>query len=560
MSQTRVIKIKSGVLTQTDETNDAVRFHSSGLGVNPDIADGYSLSINNSSGTPSTLSTGVVIYSNSGVFKVKQGDGSVVGGFAAGGDLSGTATSQTVIKIQGFSVNSVTPLNNQVLTYDATDGYWKPDYQEFPILTENGTNTGQITVADKYYSLGDGLTLGTDGAFTPSKQFDFVTLLAKQTLDIANSSGGSTFIVDGYNDVVVINGHNLALSSSDPAGTPGAITYGGGQGVIFMSDATTIPSTNPTAGFVLYSDTSNHHPTVRLTDGSVVDLTNPSSSTGPVIFDGGTTSKNLRSNRPSHQSPIDNTKNGIVNLSSDTDSTAGATGNYSTIIGGDQNVVSDAYSSVLGGFQNLITGQYSVAGGHNNNISSGKAFAVGENNIVSGNYAGALGQNAQVPGDYGFGHGVQAFATRAGQYAHGRNDGLQSAGMQYCRQILFNKTFGAGPLSAHLFDVNGNEFDLTNYTNGSDAIYYSMNVRVLMSDNTTSGKTATFVHDLLIDGANSNILIDNEVLAIYSAGASSWTTDITISGTNLRITCASDAGTATVNNIATISWTELGVS
>src|ERR1035441_1028566 len=45
-----------------------------------------------------------------------------VGNFTAGGDLSGSSTSQTVIGIQGRAVSSTAPSTNQVLTWNGS--FW----------------------------------------------------------------------------------------------------------------------------------------------------------------------------------------------------------------------------------------------------------------------------------------------------------------------------------------------------------------------------------------------------------------------------------------------------
>lgn len=111
MAQVRLLKITSGVFTQSSQT-DSIQMYSIGLGVSPNTIDGYSLSIQNSN-IPTTLGTGVVIYSSSGVFSVKQSDGSIVGGFLAGGDLSGSATNQTLVSISGSNPIQIAPSNLQ---------------------------------------------------------------------------------------------------------------------------------------------------------------------------------------------------------------------------------------------------------------------------------------------------------------------------------------------------------------------------------------------------------------------------------------------------------------
>lgn len=98
-----------------------------------------------------------------------------------------------------------------------------------------------------------------------------------------------------------------------------------------------------------------------------------------VIFDplNSSAATNLRSNRYSTQSPIDNTKIGIVNLGNDsTQSTTGVTSNYGTILGGDQNKVSGNHSAVVGGLQNSVTGTLGFIGAGSNNILSGNSSVI----------------------------------------------------------------------------------------------------------------------------------------------------------------------------------------
>lgn len=76
---------------------------------------------------------------------------------------------------------------------------------------------------------------------------------------------------------------NIYLDTGTPAGgsTYGnislfdqtGISYGGGEKVIYIHNDVTAPSSNPSAGFILYADRLNaSHPTVRLPSGTVIDL------------------------------------------------------------------------------------------------------------------------------------------------------------------------------------------------------------------------------------------------------------------------------------------------
>lgn len=136
------------------------------------------------------------------------------------------------------------------------------------------------------------------------------------------------------------------------------------------------------------------------------------------IHDGYST--NIRSNRLLSQSPIDNTKIGVVNFGSDSDlSSTGVTGNYSSILGGNLNQVTSNYSSVvdgymnsislgsdyssiLGGSNNLINSSVtnsSIIGGHKNTLNASRSLiGDGYNNSVSGTYGTILSGNSCVIG------------------------------------------------------------------------------------------------------------------------------------------------------------------
>lgn len=88
-----------------------------------------------------------------------------------------------------------------------------------------------------------------------------------------------------------------------------------------------------------------------------------------VVFDDSVPSAevNIRSNRSSNQSPINNTQSQITNLGSQdglVEPTAtGATAKGATIGGGNDNSATGLYSKVTGGAGNKASGQYSEAGG-----------------------------------------------------------------------------------------------------------------------------------------------------------------------------------------------------
>lgn len=122
----------------------------------------------------------------------------------------------------------------------------------------------------------------------------------------------------------------------------------------------------------------------RSDDGTVHQLTPPGGGAPQaVIFDDAIPANrvNIRSDRASNQSPIDNTKVGITNLGSATGLAAGATANYTTISGGDNHSVAAEASVVAGGVDHSITDPL----GYANTIAGGDTCQ------IDANYAAAIG-------------------------------------------------------------------------------------------------------------------------------------------------------------------------
>ncbi len=108
-----------------------------------------------------------------------------------------------------------------------------------------------------------------------------------------------------------------------------------------------------------------------------------------VILDGYVSRSNLRSNKLL-QSPIDNTKVGIVNFGSrSVGVTAGAVNDYAAILSGDRHTVTSTYGVAVGGDSHIISGQYgAVLSGLSNTASGQYSFVLGgTSNVASQTYA-----------------------------------------------------------------------------------------------------------------------------------------------------------------------------
>jgi len=139
-----------------------------------------------------------------------------------------------------------------------------------------------------------------------------------------------------------------------------------------------VSSATPIDGYVLSYRSGTWHPT-RL----------------PVIFDPSYESQNIVANRPEDQSTIDNTKVGIVNLSSSNLGT-GVTGNYATSIGGYRNQITADYSIICGGLDNIASAEHAVIVGGLNNIASAIYSSV-----IGGASNSATEQYTTIGGGYG---------------------------------------------------------------------------------------------------------------------------------------------------------------
>lgn len=217
----------------------------------------------------------------------------------------------------------------------------------------------------------------------------------------------------------VIGLQNRPLSSDAPTDTPA------GDGYV-ISWNSILSQWEPQIGFYPFGDLTGNKVNQTIsniqgfpilmgtldstTDGYSLIWNNSNSRWEPqrlaVVFDplNDSNTSNIISNRYYIQSPIDNTKIGILNLSNDsTQLTVGATGDYSTILGGDQNTVISDYGVVVAGLQNNVNDSYGVVvGGYNNNINVGADsgfIGAGFNNTISNSNGSVLsGINNSVDG------------------------------------------------------------------------------------------------------------------------------------------------------------------
>lgn len=315
--------------------------------------------------------------------------------WTACGDLAGTAYCQTVIGIQGRPVSPVAPQTDAegdgyVLTWDAVDGYWKPEIG--------------------FYAAGD------------------------------------------------LAGNKLSQTLVNIQGNP-------------------IQASSPVDGEVLTWNSVAHW----------WEPQQPAVVFGPLDTP---TATNIKANRLTTQSPIDNTQTGIVNFGSrSTGATTGVTASYASILGGDQNQVSGTYSLVVGGSLHNISGSYSnVLGGTDHFISASRATIVGggANTIdLTGTYA--------------------SIVSGEGNTIHSVTDGYLFVGTGLGNTIQSTSKF------ASILNGNGNQvsgqYDII--LNGIDNII-SGNQSVVLSGNTNTVSS----NDSTAQGNNNTIFLNSNFVTV----------------------------------------------
>jgi len=244
---------------------------------------------------------------------------------------------------------------------------------------------------------------------------------------------GNAFITGGGGVLVALVNSSSArfnFDQSDVGGVTGTMSSAAGYWTRGPAFPVTDPNGNLTAtNGTLVSDESTGL-IWRNTDGATAwSIADTSTSVAvAVIFDDAVPADkvNIRSDRASNQSAIDNTKTQITNLGSQdglwNGAAVGATAQAATISGGDDNEATNDYATVAGGAGNSATGYASaVSGGYLNQATAeGACVPGGEENLASGEGSCALGVICQATDTYAFAQGVFSNATNSNAIAMGQ--------------------------------------------------------------------------------------------------------------------------------------------
>lgn len=336
---------------------------------------------------------------------------------------------------------------------------------------------------------------------------------------------------------------------------------GGFQVRADTTDRNSIPVLNRKEGMCvkLVSDNKIYTLTGGITNSNWVEYL----SKGSVSFDSGSTSENIRTNRSTSQSPIDNSKNGIINLGSKTGGgSTGATGDYTTISGGENNTASSTYSTVSGGIDNTASGLESTISGGSNNTASGNFSTVsgGNSNTASGDSCTVIGgaNNISV-GNNSVAMGFRSKPEKQAQFAQsGGNQSSDDGGGNQFTRVIYYCVSSSNATVDFVDGLGTTSYSLENNRN------YGLRVSVIASQ--ADGYQPEYkTFDLLISVNNTGVVAVADTTAspaatplvpTVSVGAGvymvGYTTSTNIFNLNFKGTAAVD-----VRATATIEATEL---
>lgn len=239
-----------------------------------------------------------------------------------------------------------------------------------------------------------------------------------------------------------------------------------------------------------------------------------------------------------------------------------ASGDYSTISGGDGNTASGAYSTVDGGNANTASGNFSYVGGGTSNSATTNFSTVpgGQGCTASGLHATSYGQNnlsdGAGAGAYGidsWSRGVQGACSYAAGMFYVRGDAQR---VQY---VLRKQTTNATPRRLAADGTNSSsQYQITLPNNGANAFSGSVVARSSTGDLVSAWEFKGAIKRGASAGTTALVGTPTVTLLGQDAGASAWAFAITADTTTGCIAfTATGAAATSIQWVAEVSTAEV---
>lgn len=248
-----------------------------------------------------------------------------------------------------------------------------------------------------------------------------------------------------------------------------------------------------------------------------------------------------------------------------------ASGNYATIVGGQENSSTGTYT-ISGGYSNQSTGNYSTSFGANNVSSGTHSLSIGFSNVSGGNYSIALGQSNSSGYANSVALGYNNIITNAQNVAIGYSNtasgSLPCVALGYQNTASGGASFSAGQnnTASGTYSIalckDANTFSIINKVS-IGATQFSSNGdnqlgELIVSASTTDATATTLTSDRATANTTNQLILQNQQVISFEGkiqGKQEGSTNVGVWKIDGTIVRGANAGTTTlvVSNVTLVT-------